>query len=155
MTCRIAFVAALSAAAIACGGSDEDPSAAPPQRGQRIVVFEYVAATSVDPGIAERFPACVQGVGQTHIHPSWRGFERVDLTPANGRWTFAFEDVPAGTRERIRVSDANACAEHPTGAATRNVFANGVRLTEIVDTPGSGTEPGLAFTLAADGTVTP
>lgn len=36
-----------------------------------------------------------------------------------------------------------------------NVFANGVLLTRIVDTPGNGTEPGLAFTVSASGGVTP
>ena len=48
-----------------------------------------------------------------------------------------------------------ACATDPNGASTENVFANGILLTDIVGTPGNGTEPGLAFTVAADGTVTP
>jgi hypothetical protein len=43
----------------------------------------------------------------------------------------------------------------PAGAATRNVFANDVLLVEIVPTPGSGTEPGLALAVAANGRVTP
>lgn len=43
----------------------------------------------------------------------------------------------------------------PNGASTMNVFANGVLLTRIVDTPGNGTEPGLAFTVSASGGVTP
>jgi hypothetical protein len=149
-TSRLTVLAALAAAA--CGGSDGG-SAAPPPLGT--VAFRYDAAVTVDPAVAASAPDCVAGVGQTHIHPSWRGFERIDMTADASGWTISFDDVPVGERARIRVSDANACAENPTGAATRNVSANGVPLTEIVDTPGSGTEPGLAFTLGEDGTVVP
>ena len=42
-----------------------------------------------------------------------------------------------------------------TGASTERVSANGTLLTRVVDTPGSGIEPGLAFEVAADGSVTP
>lgn len=62
--------------------------------------------------------------------------------------------MPVGSEQRIRVGDPNTCAENPTGASTEDVTANGVLLTRIVDTPGSGIEPGLAFSAAADGTVT-
>jgi hypothetical protein len=147
---RLAVTAALALAA--CGGSD-DPSAAPGPPGA--VTFRYEAATEIDPDVAARAPDCVAGAGRTHIHPSWRGFERVDMNAGPDGWTISFDDVPVGGRERIRVSDPNVCAENPTGAATRNVFANGVRLTEIVDTPGTGTEPGLAFTLGEDGAIVP
>lgn len=98
----------------------------------------------------------MRGVGRTHIHPSWRRFDRVDMTPVNGdRWEIAFSDVPTNARQSIRVSDGNICDENPTGAATRNVFANDVLLVEVVPTPGSGTEPGLAFTVSSNGRVTP
>lgn len=67
------------------------------------------------------------------------------MTPIGSeRWEISFSDVPVGVRQSIRVSDGNACDQNPTGAATRNVAANGVALSEIVPTPGSGTEPGLA-----------
>jgi len=127
----------------------------PPSRAS--VTFVYEAATAIDSRVAEQFSGCVAGVGQTHIHPSWRSFDRVNMSmsAASDRWTITFDDVPVDSRERIRVSDPNVCDENPTGAATRNVFANDVRLTEIVDTPGAGTEPGLALTVAADGSVTP
>ena len=75
------LVAGTAAAALACGGG-EGPAAAPPRSTQAAVTFEYVAATSIDREVAERSPACVEGAGQTHIHPSWRGFERVDMTAA-------------------------------------------------------------------------
>ena len=74
---------------------------------------------------------------------------------AADRWELSFADVPAGPRLSLRISDGNVCDENPTGAATRNVFANNVLLTEIVTTPGSGPEPGFAFTVDASGRVTP
>lgn len=129
-----------------------------PESGARreTVTFVYEAPIAVDPQVAVQFPDCVAGVGRTHIHPSWRGFARVDLTVAAAGWTITFDDVPADTRERVRVSDPNACSlENATGAATDGLFANGVALTEVVDTPGTGVEPGLAFTVAPGGAVSP
>ena len=145
-TVRLAFLLLLFAAC--------DDDSLSPEDG--IVRFVYAATTTIDPAVAAQFPGCVQGVGQTHIHPGWRGFSRVDMsaTPPD-RWEITFEDVPVGIENRIRVSDPNVCAENSTGAATRGVSANGVTLVRIVDTPGSGTEPGFAFAVAADGTVTP
>ena len=70
-------------------------------------------------------------------------------------WQITFTDVPIGVRLSLRVSDPNVCTENPTGAATQNVFAGDVLLVDIVPTPGSGTEPGLALTVSPDGTVTP
>ena len=72
-----------------------------------------------------------------------------------GLWQITFTDVPINVRLSIRVSDANVCTENATGAATRNVFANDVRLVDVVPTPGTGTEPGLALTVGAGGGVTP
>ena len=99
---------------------------------------------------------CVNGVGRTYIHPSWRTFNRVDMQAVGSDlWQITFTDVPIDSRLSIRVSDPNVCAENATGAATRNVFANNVRLVEVVPTPGTGTEPGLAFMVSASGRVTP
>ena len=70
-------------------------------------------------------------------------------------WRITLTDVPIGVRLSIRVSDPNVCTENSTGAATRNVSANDIRLVEVVPTPGTGTEPGLAFTVVAGGGVTP
>lgn len=119
------------------------------------VSIAYVAATDTDPLVAASFPSCVSGVEHAHIHPSWRGFARTDLTDGGDRWTATFADVPVGSRQRFRINDPNGCSENPTGAVTRGISANGVALTDEVDTPGTGTEPGLAFTISADGTVTP
>jgi hypothetical protein len=71
------------------------------------------------------------------------------------RWEISFTDVPTAVRQSIRVSDGNVCDQNPTGAATQNVFANDVLLADVVPTPGSGTEPGLAFTVTSDGRITP
>ncbi|MBI1875192.1 MAG: hypothetical protein HYZ58_18215 [Acidobacteria bacterium] len=118
--------------------------------------FVYRASTAPRSDLPATAQACVQGVGRTHIHPSWRGFNRIDMTPVGGdRWEMAFSDVPTTARQSIRVSDGNVCDENPTGAATRNVFANDVLLVDVVPTPGSGTEPGLAFTVSPGGRVTP
>jgi hypothetical protein len=98
--------------------------------------------------------ACVNGVGATHIHPSWRNFAAIPLQPVPPeRYEITFDDVPVGARVSFRVNDQNSCDENPTGAVTRNVFANDVRLTQNTTTPGNGDEPGYAFTLAANGTI--
>ena len=138
-------------AAFACG---DDTAPARPTATTATVLIAYSAPTQ--PTLPASVQACVRGVGATHVHPSWRGFVVVTMRiAASDRFELSLDDVPVNQRVSIRVSDANACLENPTGAATRNVFANGTRLTEIVTTPGSGPEPGLAFTIAADGRVTP
>jgi hypothetical protein len=120
------------------------------------VRFIYRASTAPRTDLPAAAQGCVQGVGRTHIHPSWRSFARIDMTPVGGdRWEISFSDVPTDARQSIRVSDGNVCDENPTGAATRNVFANDVLLTQVVPTPGSGTEPGLAFSVSSNGRVTP
>ena len=120
------------------------------------VRFAYLASTTPRTDLPPSTSTCVAGVGRTHIHPSWRNFARIDLNATGpARWEITFSDVPVNQRLSVRVSDGNVCDENPTGAATRNVFANDMRLVEIVPTPGSGTEPGLAFTVGPDGRVTP
>ena len=98
--------------------------------------------------------ACVSGVGATHTHPSWRAFAGIPLQAvAPDRYEISFTDVPVGTRVSFRVNDQNACDENPTGAVTRNVLVNDVRLAQNTTTPGNGEEPGFAFTVTASGTV--
>ena len=65
-----------------------------------------------------------------------------------------FTDVPIGTRVSFRINDQNSCDENPTGAVTRNVFANDIRLVQNATTPGNGDEPGYALTAVANGAVT-
>ena len=156
MTKTGCFLLLAAGTAVAVPGCARDEPSGPVGATAATVRFVYGASTAVDPGVAEGFPGCVQGVGQTHIHPGWRDFARVTM-PAVGpdNWEITFQDVPVGGEQRIRVSDPNVCAQNPTGAATEGVSANGVTLTRIVDTPGSGIEPGLAFSVSAQGTVTP
>lgn len=63
-------------------------------------------------------------------------------------------DVPVESRVSFRVNDQNACDENPTGAVTRNIFVNDVRLVQNATTPGNGDEPGYAFMISPGGTVT-
>lgn len=141
---------------LATGCSSSSSPSGPPGPRVATVEFVYRAAVATDPAVREAFPACVGGVGETHIHPGWHGFARTDMSPSGAdAWRIMFTDVPVGQELAIRVSDPNVCADNPTGAATESVFANGVLLTRVVPTPGSGTEPGLALSVAADGTVSP
>ncbi len=138
-------------ALVGCDTGDSSPTA--PSTTTATVRFDYRASTALNGNLPASTQACVSGVGRTHIHPSWRDFARIDMQAVGADlWQITFTDVPLDVRLSLRVSDPNVCTENPTGAATRNVFANDV---DIVPTPGSGTEPGLAFTVGADGTVTP
>jgi hypothetical protein len=97
----------------------------------------------------------VNGVGATHIHPSWRSFAGIPLQAIPpDRYELTFTDVPANTRVSFRINDQNACDENPTGAVTRNVFGNDIRLTQNATTPGNGDEPGFAFSIAMNGVIT-
>jgi hypothetical protein len=96
----------------------------------------------------------VSGVDATHIHPSWRNFATVPLQPVPpDRYEISFSDVPLDRRVSFRINDQNACDDNATGAVTRNVFANDVRLVQNTTTPGNGDEPGYALMVAANGTV--
>ncbi len=149
-----AVIVVAAAAFIACGDGGTSPTS--PSAAEATVAFDYRASTSISPDLPPSTQTCVSGVGRTHIHPSWRDFTRIDMqSVGTDLWQITFTDVPIGVRLSIRVSDPNVCAENATGAATRDVFANNVQLVDVVPTPGTGTEPGLAFTVGADGRVTP
>jgi hypothetical protein len=146
----------LLAAFPGCGEGLSNVTPEAPAVTQVTVQFIYLAPTLVDPDVRAMNRVCVDAVGRTHIHPEWRGFVSVNMVAAGAnRWEVLLSDVPVDSEERIRVSDPNACAINPTGAATDNVFANETRLTRVVDTPGTGLEPGLAFRVDGDGVVTP
>ena len=141
-------------ALVGCDTGDSSPIA--PSTTTAAVRFDYRAATALAPNLPASTQVCVSGVGQTHFHPSWRDFVRIDMQEVGtDLWQITFTDVPIDVRLSLRVSDPNVCTENSTGAATRDVSANDVLFVDIVPTPGSGTEPGLAFTVGANGTVTP
>jgi len=147
-------------ALIGIGGCGRQPSPTSPSAstgaGRTTVRFAYRAATAPRADLPASDRECAAAVGRTHIHPSWRDFDRIEMTPRGADlWEIAFTDVPVNVRQSIRVSDGNACDQNATGAATRNVFANDVLLVEVVPTPGAGIEPGLAFTVSPGGVVTP
>jgi len=137
-------------------GAADNAAPVSPSATTATVRFVYRAATAPRPDLSPSQRPCADAVGRTHIHPGWRAFERIEMNTVRvDRWEIAFSDVPVNVRQSIRVSDGNVCDENATGAATPNVFANDVLLVEIVPTPGAGTEPGLAFTVSAEGRVTP
>lgn len=97
----------------------------------------------------------MNGVGATHIHPSWRNFAASPLQAfPPDRYEITLTDAPLNMRLTFRVNDQNFCDENPTGAVTRNITVNGVRLNQNAITPGNGDEPGYAIVVAADGSIT-
>jgi hypothetical protein len=152
MTCaRVLALAGTVALAIA-GCDDPTMPSGSTNANVRIVFLGATVRRSDLPPSAQ---ACVNGVGATHIHPSWRNFAGIALTPVPpDRYEITFTDVPVNTRVSFRVNDQNSCDENPTGAVTRNILVNDVRLIQNTTTPGSGDEPGFAFSIAPNGTVT-
>jgi hypothetical protein len=146
---------ALAMATLACGDA-ESPTNPTPQPGSTTatVRVEFLGATTRRSDLPASADACVNGVGATHIHPSWRSFAGIPLQPVPPeRYEITFSDVPVNTRVSFRVNDQNACDENPTGAVTRNVLTNGVRLSQNTTTPGNGDEPGFAFSIAPSGAI--
>ena len=132
---------------------DRTPSA-PTQSTTATVRVVFLGSTSRRSDLPASAQGCAGAVGATHIHPSWRSFAAIALQPVPpDGYEMTFADVPIGTRVSFRVNDQNSCDENPTGAVTRNVFANEVRLVQNTTTPGNGDEPGYAMTVAANGSV--
>ncbi|HEX7778788.1 MAG TPA: hypothetical protein VF424_06100 [Vicinamibacterales bacterium] len=143
-----AVIASLTAAAC------EETPASPTPSTTATVRIVFQGSTTRRSDLPASAQVCVSGVGSTHIHPSWRDFAGINLQPVPpDRYEVTFSDVPAGTRVTFRVNDQNSCDENPTGAVTRNVFANDVRLVQNTTTPGNGDEPGYALIVAANGTI--
>jgi hypothetical protein len=150
MTSHGTLFAVVLAATVASTGCDEDVTSPSPS-GVRIIFAGPTARRSNLPASAQ---ACVNAVGVTHIHPSWRSFAAVPLQAVPpDRYEITFDDVPRTMRVSFRINDQNSCDENPTGAVTRDVFANGVRLIQNATTPGNGEEPGYALTVSASGSV--
>jgi hypothetical protein len=136
-----------------CGAGEEQSPTRPGGTTATVrIVFMGPTARRTDLPLSAQ--ACVSGVGATHTHPSWRGFAGIPLQPVPpGRYEITFMDVPLDSRVSFRVNDQNSCDENPTGAVTRNIFVNDVRLVQNATTPGNGDEPGFAFTAAANGAI--
>lgn len=148
--------AVIACAVLLLTSCDDSKPTTAPSSDVATVRFDYAAPTTLRSDLSDAQSACARAVEHTHIHPSWRNFERIDMQAAGSElWRASFSDAPVNVRLSIRISDGNACVENATGAATRNISANGVLLSQIVPTPGSGTEPGLAFTVDSRRRVTP
>ena len=148
-----AFAVWLSLAMLGCGKSDGPISPTSPTSTASVRLV-FMGSTTRRTDLPASAAACVNGVGATHTHPSWRSFAGIPLQAVPpDRYEITFTDVPANTRVSLRVNDQNACDENPTGAVTRNVFVNETRLIQNATTPGNGDEPGFAFTVAPNGTV--
>jgi hypothetical protein len=147
---QLAFAAALSLFTLGC----DKPASTTPSASPATVRIVFMGATARRTDLPASAQACVNGVGTTHTHPSWRSFATVPMQPVPpDRYEISFTDIPVNTRVSFRVNDQNACDENPTGAVTRNVFVNNVRLIQNTTTPGNGDEPGFAFSIAPDGAI--
>jgi hypothetical protein len=149
-----AIAVVLSLAALGCDDSNGPSPPTGPGSTTATVRIVFMGATARRADLPPSAQACVNGVGATHTHPSWRNFATIPLQPVPpDRYEISFTDVPVNTRVSFRVNDQNSCDENPTGAVTRNVFVNDLRLIQNATTPGNGDEPGFAFTIAANGTI--
>jgi hypothetical protein len=154
MNCRQIILLVVFTANAGCGDS-RPPTSASPNSNAATVRIAFQGATTRRNDLPASAQSCANGVGVTHTHPSWRGFAGIPLQPVPpDRYEITFNDVPIGTQVSFRVNDQNFCDENATGAVTRNVFANDVRLIQNATTPGSGPEPGFAMTVSASGGVT-
>ena len=153
MCARVVAVLLLS---LAVPGCDESTAPSAPTGATTATVrLVYTGSTARRNDLPASALACADGAGATHTHPSWRAFATVPLQPVPpDRYEITFTDVPVNTRVSFRVNDQNSCDENPTGAVTRNVFANDVRLIQNTTTPGNGDEPGFAIIVAPNGAVT-
>ena len=114
----------------------------------------FLGATARRSDLPASSQACVNGVGATHTHPSWRNFDAIPLQPVPpSRYEITLTDVPLNTRVSFRVNDQNWCDRNPTGAVLQDILVNDVRLVQNTTTPGNGEEPGFAFALSSSGTV--
>jgi hypothetical protein len=144
---------ALGLAIVGCSSGRSSPTI-PSGSSVATVRLVFMGPTARRSDLPASAQECVSGVGATHTHPSWRSFAGIPLQPVPpDRYEISFTDVPVNTRVSFRVNDQNACDENPTGAVTRNVFVNDLRLIQNTTTPGNGDEPGFAFTMASNGTV--
>jgi hypothetical protein len=148
------IAAVLGTAALGCDRARSPGAPTPLGPGVAAVRIVFAGSTTRRTNLPVSAAACVSGVGATHIHPSWRSFAGIPLQPVPpDRYEIAFTDVPVNTRVSFRINDQNACDENPTGAVTRNVLANDLRLVQNATTPGNGDEPGFAFIAAPNGSI--
>lgn len=146
------FIAVLALMTAACESDRTTPTS--PTPGAVTVRVQFRGPTARRTDLPASAAACVQGVGATHIHPSWREFAAFPLNAVPpDRYEISLTDVPVNTSVSFRINDQNWCDQNETGAVLRNVFANDVELVQNTLTPGSGQEPGYALMVDAGGRV--
>jgi hypothetical protein len=151
MRTRILAVAITSLALIGCDETTTPTSITTEPPTVDIVFLGPTARRTDLPASAQ---ACLDGVGPTHIHPSWQDFAAIPMQSLPpDRYVISLTNVPVGRRVTFRINDQNYCDQNPTGAVTRNVTVNNMLLTQNATTPGNGDEPGFAFTLSQNGNV--
>jgi hypothetical protein len=146
------LIIALAMPLAACDG--DNPSAPSSAATTAMVRIVFRGSTVRRGDLPPSAQACVDAVGATHTHPSWRNFSTIPLQAVPpDRYEISFDDVPVDVRVSFRINDQNFCDQNPTGAVTRDVSVNGVALIQNTVTPGQGDEPGYAFSIASDGRV--
>ena len=147
----LVFVAGFTA----CDGGSSAPGPPSPSATVAAVRIVFQGSTNRRADLPPAAQACVDGVGATHTHPSWRNFAGIPLQSVPpDRYEITFDDVPVDMSVSFRINDQNSCDQNPTGAVTRNVSVNSVSLVQNTTTPGQGDEPGFAFSVSANGRVT-
>src|SRR5688572_19330817 len=92
--------------AAACGGAENGVAPTGPAASTTATVrIVYRARVTPRTDLPQSAATCVSGVGQTHIHPSWRQFTAIPLQAVANQWEITFADVPTTARQSIRVSD--------------------------------------------------
>jgi hypothetical protein len=148
-------VAAAALVGIVLPACDEPMSSTGPGSAAATVHIVFLGSTTRRADLPASALACADGAGATHIHPSWRSFAAIPLRPVPpDRYEIVLDDVPFDMRVTFRINDQNSCDQNPTGAVTRNVLVNDVRVVQNATTPGNGDEPGYALMVARNGTVT-
>src|SRR5256885_2010930 len=151
---RARHVAAAALVGVAVPGCDESVPSMGPSAAAATVRIVFLGSTTRRADLPASALPCADGAGATHIHLSWRSFAAAPLRPVPpDRYEIVLDDVPLDTRVTFRINDQNACDENSTGAVTRNVLVNDVRVMQNATTPGNGDEPGYAFMVARNGTV--
>ena len=151
---RVWVLAVAAAVSLGILGCDEPNAPSYPTTRPGSVRIVFLGSTTRRSDLPASAQTCANNLGPTHIHPSWRNFAVIPLQPVPpDRYEIAFTDVPVDTRVSFRVNDQNACDENPTGAVTRNILVNAIRLVQNTTTPGNGDEPGFAFAIASTGII--
>src|SRR5688572_32185818 len=115
-TMRSAVTIAAVVGATGLGCDDVPRQSMGPTATSATVRVIFQGSTDRDPDLPPEALPCINGVGATHIHPSWRNFAAIPMVPVPPtRYEIVLTDAPINTRLTFRVNDQNFCDENPTG----------------------------------------